>query len=76
MRLIIMRLILVKNESSDFWVSVPLIVNTNAVDQYSVYYNWDFGDGFKYLKANPASHKYMAKGDYKIKLNRCSHDSI
>jgi gliding motility-associated-like protein len=50
-------------------IGVPLIVNTNAVDQYSVYYNWDFGDGFKYLKANPASHKYMAKGDYKIKLN-------
>lgn len=50
-------------------IGVPLIVNTNAVDQYSVHYNWDFGDGFKYLKANPASHKYMAKGDYKIKLN-------
>jgi gliding motility-associated-like protein len=50
-------------------IGVPLIVNTNAADQYSVYYNWDFGDGFKYLKANPASHKFMAKGDYKIKLN-------
>ena len=50
-------------------IGVPLIVNTNAVDQFSVHYNWDFGDGFKYLKANPASHKYMAKGDYKIKLN-------
>ena len=50
-------------------IGVPLIVNTNAVDQYSVYYNWDFGDGFKYLKANPASHKYMAKGDYKIKVS-------
>ena len=50
-------------------IGVPLIVNTNAVDQYSVYYNWDFGDGFKYLKAIPGSHKYMAKGDYKIKLN-------
>jgi gliding motility-associated-like protein len=50
-------------------IGVPLIVNTNAVDQYSVHYNWDFGDGFNYLKASPGSHKYMAKGDYKIKLN-------
>jgi gliding motility-associated-like protein len=50
-------------------IGVPLIINTNAVDQYSVYYNWDFGDGFNYLKASPGSHKYMAKGDYKIKVN-------
>ena len=50
-------------------IGAPLIVNTNAVDQYSVHYNWDFGDGFNYLKASPGSHKYMAKGDYKIKLN-------
>lgn len=50
-------------------IGVPLIVNTNTVDQYSVHYNWDFGDGFNYLKANPASHKYMAKGDYKIKVS-------
>ena len=50
-------------------IGVPLVVNTNAVDQYSVYYNWDFGDGFNYLKASPGSHKYMAKGDYKIKVN-------
>ena len=50
-------------------IGVPLIVNTNAVDQYSVHYNWDFGDGFNYLKASPGSHKYMAKGEYKIKVN-------
>jgi len=50
-------------------IGVPLIVNTNAVDQYNVHYNWDFGDGFNYLKASPGSHKYMAKGDFKIKLN-------
>jgi gliding motility-associated-like protein len=50
-------------------IGVPLIVNTNAVDQYNVHYNWDFGDGFNYLKASPGSHKYMAKGDYKIKVN-------
>ena len=50
-------------------IGVPLLVNTNAVDQYNVHYNWDFGDGFNYLKANPGSHKYMAKGDYKIKVN-------
>ncbi len=50
-------------------IGAPLIVNTNAVDQYNVHYNWDFGDGFNYLKASPGSHKYMAKGDYKIKLN-------
>jgi gliding motility-associated-like protein len=50
-------------------IGVPLVVNTNAVDQYSVHYNWDFGDGFNYLKASPGSHKYMAKGDYKIKVN-------
>jgi gliding motility-associated-like protein len=50
-------------------IGVPLILNTNAVDQYAVHYNWDFGDGFNYLKASPGSHKYMDKGDYKIKLN-------
>jgi len=50
-------------------IGVPLIVNTNAVDQYSVHYNWDFGDGFNYLKASPGSHKFMAKGEYKIKVN-------
>lgn len=50
-------------------IGVPLIVTTSAVDQYNVHYNWDFGDGFNFLKANPGSHKYMAKGDYKIKLN-------
>ena len=50
-------------------IGVPLIVNTDAVEQYSVHYNWDFGDGFNFLKANPGSHKYMAKGDYKIKLS-------
>ena len=50
-------------------IGVPLIVTTNAVDQYNVHYNWDFGDGFNYLKASPGSHKYMEKGDYKIKLN-------
>jgi gliding motility-associated-like protein len=50
-------------------IGVPLIVSTDAVEQYSVHYNWDFGDGFNFLKANPGSHKYMAKGDYKIKLS-------
>ena len=50
-------------------VGVPLIINTTAVDQPNVHYNWDFGDGFNYLKASPGNHKYIDKGDFKIKLN-------
>jgi gliding motility-associated-like protein len=50
-------------------VGVPLIINTTAVDQPNVHYNWNFGDGFNYLKASPGNHKYIDKGDFKIKLN-------
>jgi gliding motility-associated-like protein len=50
-------------------VGVPLTINTTAVDQPNVHYNWDFGDGFNYLKASPGNHKYIDKGDFKIKLN-------
>ncbi len=50
-------------------IGVPLVINTSAVDQYNVHYNWSFGDGFNYLKSSPGSHKFMAKGDYKIKMN-------
>ena len=49
-------------------VGVPLIINTTAVEQLNVQYNWDFGDGFNYLKASPGNHKYIDKGEYKIKL--------
>ena len=50
-------------------IGVPLEVTTSAVDQYAVHYRWDFGDGFIYTKANPAAHKYLAKGAYNIKLD-------
>ena len=50
-------------------IGVPLEVTTSAVDQYAVHYKWDFGDGFNYLKANPGGHKYIAKGEYSIKLD-------
>lgn len=49
-------------------IGVPLIINTTAVEQLNVQYNWDFGDGFNYLKASPGNHKYIDKGEYKIKL--------
>jgi gliding motility-associated-like protein len=50
-------------------IGIPLVIHTDAIDQYSVHYNWTFGDGANYLKANPGSHKFLSKGDYTIKLN-------
>ncbi|MEI6189797.1 MAG: PKD domain-containing protein [Chitinophagia bacterium] len=50
-------------------IGIPLVIHTDAIDQYSVHYNWTFGDGANYLKANPGSHKFLSRGDYTIKLN-------
>ena len=57
------------NTNPAICIGVPLVIHTSALDQNSVHYNWTFGDGTNYLKANPVSHKFLARGDYTIKLN-------
>jgi len=50
-------------------IAAPLVIHTSALDQNGVHYNWTFGDGSNYLKANPRYHQFLTRGDYAIKLN-------
>ena len=55
--------------NSTVCVGVPIKITTDAKDQYNVHYRWEFGDGFYFSKANPVEHKYVANGNFTIKLN-------
>lgn len=46
-----------------------LVINTNAVDQKHVSFNWEFGDGKFFNQSQPLKHVYDKVGSYQIKLS-------
>lgn len=49
--------------------NADVLINTNAVDQSKIHFNWNFGDSSYFYKANPVSHNFNKIGKYVISLN-------